>query len=278
MFDSTGIPHIQIHTNYPTSEAILRHPDLIPMLKSLDPPRIDTENRELLFLYNQYIAQDLYGLKIEFSPTAIIPTPTMRYHFLKHVIQQKKPAGTMIEVGTGASAIIALLAAKHFNQQVIATEIESDYLPIAHRNVNQNNLQDRITLIHSQGGLLHNVIPKGQKVDYIITNPPYYDKILSPKVIWGGKSRELVSGGEAGEEFILQLISESWEYLNPNGIIGFIIPKTRQATLIAVERYLNSHEIEYEVVGLLVGNRTRYVFRVFNPLKDQEHHPQHELL
>ncbi|MHA1673741.1 MAG: hypothetical protein ACTSYI_08930, partial [Promethearchaeota archaeon] len=82
MFDSTGIPHIQIHTNYPTSEAILRHPDLIPMLKSLDPPRIDTENRELLFLYNQYIAQDLYDLKVEFSPAAIIPTPTMRYHFL----------------------------------------------------------------------------------------------------------------------------------------------------------------------------------------------------
>ncbi|MHA1672940.1 MAG: RlmF-related methyltransferase, partial [Promethearchaeota archaeon] len=244
---------------------------------------------ELLFLYNQYIAQDLYDLKVEFSPAAIIPTPTMRYHFLKHVIQPIiKPTSTsftpadsqtstMIEVGTGASAIIALLAAKHFNQQVIATEIESDYLPIAHRNVNQNNLQDRITLIRSQGGLLHNVIPNGQKVDYIITNPPYYDKILSPKVIWGGKSRELVSGGEAGEEFILQLISESWEYLKPNGIIGFIIPKTRQATLIAVEHYLNSHEIEYEIVGLLVGNRTRYVFLVFNPLKEREH-PVHELL
>ncbi|TFH31402.1 MAG: hypothetical protein E4G98_00055, partial [Promethearchaeota archaeon] len=88
MFDSTGIPHFKIHTHYPTSEAILRHPDLIPMLKSLVPPRIDKENRELLFLYNQYIAQDLYGLKVDFSPTAIIPTPTMRYNFLKHVIQR----------------------------------------------------------------------------------------------------------------------------------------------------------------------------------------------
>lgn len=280
MFNPKGIPHIKIHTQYPTSLAIDRHPDLIPFLKSRNPPRIDSENRDLLFRYNHYIAQDLYGLNIEFSRSAIIPTPVMRYHFLRYVIGSKTKIPsqqiyreltapthkvTIIELGTGASAIIALLAAKHFHARVLATEIDPDYLKIAQTNINRNKCEEAITLFPSDGNLLDGVVPTDVRVDYIISNPPYYDKVLSPKVIWGGKKHELVSEGQAGEAFILQMIEEGWKYLKPGGLISFLIPKTRTETLIAVERYLNAHNMDYDIIGLLVGNRTRYVFRITKP-------------
>lgn len=288
-FNPLGIPLIRINTGYPTSQAIKKHPDLIPFLKSHDPPRIDNENRELLLLYNRYITQDLFHLDIEFSRKAIIPTPVMRYNFLKHVINYKKknePSTiekknleySLLEIGTGASAIIAMLAAKHFDCNVFATEIDNEYIKIARKNVQKNKLDKKIKLFHSKGGIIDSVIPKDIKFDYIVSNPPYYNKILSPKVIWGGKNHELVSKGSAGEGFILQMIQEGWSHLNPGGIIAFIIPKTRTETLIEVENYLNKKNFDYEIIGLLVGNRTRYVFRIFKEGHKIDFNPLSEML
>jgi len=260
VFNDIGIPKYRVIANYLTSKALKLHPDLFNHLKSIDPPRINNEDRETLMVYNKYIAKDLYDIDINFAEHAIIPTPIMRYNFLMHVI---KPNSTIIEIGTGASAIIAMLAAKHFNARVYATEVDKEYINLAKQNINQNNLGSWITVIDSQGFLLKNVIPETLKVDYIISNPPYYDKILSPKVVWGGKKHELVSKGEMGESFILQIIKEGWEYLKTPGMIAFIIPKTRNDTLIAVEDYLDSFNFDYDIIGLLAGNRTRFIFRIF---------------
>jgi len=260
VFDENGIPKIRVVADYPTSKALKLHPDLRNHLKSTDPPRIKNEDRETLLLYNKYIAKDLYDIDIEFAEHAIIPTPIMRYNFLMHVI---KPNSSIIEIGTGASAIIAMLGAKHFNAQVYATEVDKEYIKLANQNIKRNNLESKITVIDSQGSFFNNVVPSGLKVDFIISNPPYYDKILSPKVIWGGKNHELVGEGEMGESFILRMIKEGWDYLKSPGTISFIIPKTRQNTLIAVEDFLNSHNYDYDIIGLLAGNRTRFIFRIF---------------
>lgn len=260
-FDDIGIPLFHVARRYPTSRAIELHPDLIPHLKSLDPPRIDKENREALLLYNYYIAKDLFGLNIEFEKEqAIIPTPVMRHSFLHHIIY---PNCTIIELGTGASAIIAMLAAKCFNAQVYATEMDSNYLEYARRNIKKNHLENKIKIIDSKGRYLDDVVPKSLQVDFIISNPPYYDKILSPKVLWGGKKHELVGAGDRGEKFILSMIEEGWKYLKTPGCISFIIPKTRVATMNAVEEYLNARDFDYDIIGIIAGNRTRYVFRIY---------------
>jgi 23S rRNA A1618 N6-methylase RlmF len=259
-FDEKGIRLIRVTGGLQISDAIKSHPDLIPFLRSQNPPRIDNENRQALLLYNKYIVSDVYQLDIEFEPSiAIIPTPVMRYNFLIHVL---KPNATIIEIGTGGSAIIALLAAKHFGSKVIATEVEPEYLEYAQKNILRNHLQEKITLLNSHGKMLDGVIPFDTKVDYIISNPPYYDEIRSPKVLWGGKRTELV-GGQAGEQFVVQMIQEGWKYLNPEGVISFIIPKTRTETLIKIEEFLQQQQYDYDIIGLLAGNRTRYVFRVY---------------
>jgi len=229
VFDESGIPKIRVVADYPTSKALKLHPDLRNHLKSMDPPRIKNEDRETLLLYNKYIAKDLYDIDIEFAEHAIIPTPIMRYNFLMHVI---KPNSSIIEIGTGASAIIAMLAAKHFNSQVYATEVDKEYINLANQNIKRNNLESKITVIDSQGSFFNNVVPSGGE-------------------------------GEMGELFILRMIKEGWDYLKSPGTISFIIPKTRQNTLVVVENYLNSNSFDYDIIGLLAGNRTRFIFRIF---------------
>ncbi len=267
-FEDKGIPLFQIQNNYPTSKAIQLHPDLIPYLKTINPPRINKESREALLLYNYYIAQDLYDLNITFEKNnAIIPTPLLRYNFLQQVITKNS---TILEIGTGASAIIALLAASQFNAQVYATEIDEEYIILAKENIAQNKLSEKISVINSKGKIIDGIFQSDFSVDFIISNPPYYDKILSPKFLWGGKSHELISEGKSGEKFIIQLIKEGWKYLNVPGILSFIIPKTRHDTLVAIEQFLNENEFEYDIIGLLAGNRTRYVFKIYKKyMKDE---------
>jgi methylase of polypeptide subunit release factors len=259
-YNEIGIPIYKVEPGLRLSIATRDHPDLLPYLRCLDPPSINNTNREALLKYNYYIAKDLYGLEIEFEQdNAIIPTPVMRYSFLKHIL---KPHATIIELGTGASAIIAMLAAKHFDAKVYATEIDLQYIQIAKENIKRNHLEEQISIIDSKGKYLDGVIPSDMKVDYIISNPPYYEKIRSPKFLWGGKETELVSG-EFGEAFVIRMLVEGWKYLNTPGMISFIIPKTRPETLCAVENFLTHFKLENDVFGLKAGNRTRYVFRVY---------------
>ena len=267
VFDDRGIPKFRVTGGYAMDKALLAHPELRPFLKSETPPRLDNANREALILYNNIILKDLYQLDVTFAPKALIPTPTLRYNFLQNVIH---PGCSIIELGTGASAIIALLAAKKFNATVYATEMDADYINIANDNIQRNNLADQIQIFNSHGKFVKDVIPSEVKVDFLVSNPPYYEKILSPKVVWGGKRHELVSSGSDGTTFIKAMIREGWEYLKTPGVIAFLIPKTRQDMLIAIEEFIERLELPFDIIALLAGNRTRYLFRIYKqPLFDQ---------
>lgn len=259
-FDEKQIPTTRIRDGLPISTAIQKHPDLIPFLKSLNPPRLDFENRQALLLYNTYIAKDVYGLDIILEhEKALIPAPVLRYNFLQTVL---KPNSTIIELGTGPSAIIAMLAAKHFNAKVLATEMDLSYIKMAKKNIVRNKLDKQIIIIDSKGYLLENVFSDDFNVDYIISNPPYYEKILSPKLLWGGKEIELVSSNH-GESFIFRMIREGWKFLKNQGVIAFIVPKTKSETFNRIEQYLKAFDYEHDIIGLQTGTRTRYVFRLY---------------
>ena len=256
-FCEDKIPIIKVKGGLPFPDAIQNHPDLIPYLKSRNPPRLNLKNRTALLLYNKYIAKDKFGLDVILEEEkAVIPTPILRYNFL---LQFLKPNSTIIELGTGPSALIAMLAAKHFGAKVYATEIDSLYLKLAKENILRNNLENQISIVDSKGNFLDNVFPTDFKVDYIISNPPYYEKIRSTKILWGGKEHELVSG-TLGQQFIVRMIEEGWKYLKNDGKIAFMVSKKRTETLIAVNEFIQSIGCERNIVGLKAGNRIRYVF------------------
>ena len=127
-FDDKGIPIYRVNWRIAAFNCICK-PSRFNSRSALRSPRIDNLNRDALLLYNYYIAKDIDGLEINFETEhAIIPTPVMRFNFLKHIL---RPNATVIELGTGASAIIAMLAAKQFNARVYATEMDPQYIEYA---------------------------------------------------------------------------------------------------------------------------------------------------
>jgi 23S rRNA A1618 N6-methylase RlmF len=131
-----------------------------------------------------------------------------------------------MDIGTGATCIYPLLAAKFFKYNMAASEIDNDALALARLNVTANQLNHKIRLLevppsHSQqpslppGGPVERALRAcggGQthRFDFIMTNPPFYDpesmEHCTPRA---GDGRDRTS----------MTVSEG-SY--PNGEIGFV--------------------------------------------------------
>ena len=101
----------------------------------------------------------------------LIPTAVIRRLIVSVILDYVQPT-RVIEIGTGATAIMALLLAKH-KVSVIATEIDDYSYVSAQKNVYLNNLNDSITLVKSEGEIL-SYLEKFFPVDCVLSLPPYY--------------------------------------------------------------------------------------------------------
>ncbi|KAF9448929.1 hypothetical protein P691DRAFT_728779 [Macrolepiota fuliginosa MF-IS2] len=129
-----------------------------------------------------------------------------------------------MDIGTGASAIYPLLACKmEPSWEFIATEIDNKSYSCAERNIQVNQLQERIHLVRASPdkALLFPLEDySGPPFDFIMCNPPFYSsraevarsaefKELPPNGACTGADTEMIypPGGEAA--FIGQMVDES---------------------------------------------------------------------
>lgn len=132
-----------------------------------------------------------------------------------------------MDIGTGATCIYPLLAAKFFNYGMAASDIDKEALALAKLNVTVNQLEHKIHLLevdpsYSQqpslppGGPIERAlracggVSPEQRFDFIMTNPPFYD----PESM----ERSAPRAGD-GRDRTLMTVSEG---CYPNGEIGFV--------------------------------------------------------
>lgn len=131
----------------------------------------------MLFLYG-YIG----GLNMENLRVDIVPGTDFK------IIQDKKkfsygidaillssftrPKGLVMDLGTGTGIIPMRLAARDGFEKIYGVEIQEEVYRLAQRNVELNNLQDRVQIINMNLNELHNVFGKSS-FDVIVSNPPY---------------------------------------------------------------------------------------------------------
>ncbi len=78
----------------------------------------------------------------------------------------------VLDLGTGCGIIPLILAYRHPDIRVYGIEIQNDLAELAVANVNDNSMQDRITLLcRDMRALKPDLI--GGPVDVIVCNPPY---------------------------------------------------------------------------------------------------------
>ncbi len=170
----------------------------------------------------QYITgeTEFRGLVFKVSPDVLIPRPETELlvdealDFLKDFTGE----ATVIDLCTGSGCVAVSIAKERYNTSVYAVDISKEALKVASRNALANGVSSRITFIN---GNLFDPLPllKGKAL-IIVSNPPYVSKEdiekLDPEIkdfepmiaLWGGLD---------GLDFIKRIISDSTEYLRPEG-------------------------------------------------------------
>jgi len=237
----------------PVKEAVTLFPELEKYLDERG--RIDFSNRKARILYNRAIARAVFGLDIEYHPRGLVTTPISRYLFLKTFLRGGE---RVLEIGTGHTAMMALMAAKIFNCNVTATELDEEFFEYARMNIERNGA--RIRLLKSNGGIIRGVVPEGEKFDVIFSAPPYYDRLTKGVLT----EREGVGGGKYGEAFSIRLIEEALDYLNPLGKVALFLPDKGELIKAIAER---GRELGYQIkdVKFKAGTRWRHSLLLHKP-------------
>lgn len=123
------------------------------------------------------------------------------------LLRHMKPRvyGSVLDMGTG-TGILAITAAS--NSRVVATDIDPETLGEAQKRAEGAGVSERIEF--RIGNLFEGM--KSDRFDWILFNPPYLPSEGSiDEASW--------SGGETGDEVIMNFLSSAVEHLNPGGAI-----------------------------------------------------------
>jgi methylase of polypeptide subunit release factors len=197
----------------PVREAVKLFPELENYVDERG--RLDFSNRKARILYNRAIAKALFGLEIEYHPRGLVTPPISRYLFLKTFLRGGEK---VLEIGTGHTAMMALMAERLFDCEVTATELDDEFFEYAGGNIERTGA--KVRLIKSNGGIIQGVIPEGERFDVIFSAPPYYERPTKGVLT----EREGVGGGKYGEAFSVRLIGEARDYLRPGGRVALFLP------------------------------------------------------
>ena len=125
---------------------------------------------------------------------------------------------SILDVCTG-SGCLAIIAAHQFPEAFVdVTDISSQALEVAQRNVAEHCLTDRLTLHH---GSLFDPLPVSARYDLIICNPPYVNsqsmRALPPE--YQHEPSLALAGGEDGMDLVRIILEQAPAHLNDQGIL-----------------------------------------------------------
>ena len=209
----------------------------------------------------QYITgkQEFWGLEFEVTPNVLIPRPETEHVIevaLDRLAVRELRAGRkrtltgdglrIIDVGTGSGCIAVALAKELPGARIIATDISSPALAVAHRNAARHSFADRVQFV--QCNLLRNgafsdfktpvvgaqhAAPLQCKVstskssrsgpfDLIVSNPPYVGRNERETLMREVRDHEpevALYGGEEGYELYADLIAQAARSLMRGGLL-----------------------------------------------------------
>lgn len=156
-----------------------------------------------------------FQLEVGLPENSLVPTLPSRLNYLLWVedllalLPETSEAVLGLDVGTGASAVYPLLAAKHLGWTMVATESDKNNYDSAVDNITRNNLVDKIDIkLVCTKEIFITVLANDKVYDFSMCNPPFFkaDKVFDGEL--AGTATEIqTDGGEV--EFINRMIKES---------------------------------------------------------------------
>jgi len=179
------------------------------------------------------------------------------------------PRITGLDIGTGASLIYPILGVKEYGWNFVATDVSERSLKVATAISKFNPGLGKKVVLRRQSDpstIFHNVIRPGERFDFTMCNPPFFDSAEaasaaaqlkweklgktngpSPTLNFGGQANELwTEGGEPA--FLRQMIRESVDCASQ---VGWF------TTLVSKKGYLKIAEIEFGRLGITTTRTIR---------------------
>lgn len=139
----------------------------------------------------QYIVgeQEFYGLPFKVTPAVLIPRPETEL-LVEQIVRIGRQlwgegaAPRVADIGTGSGAIAVSLAVQCPGWQVMASDISPSALEVARENAARHRVEERVAFV--EGDLLGPWIERGERLDAVVSNPPYIpegeEPALQPEV------------------------------------------------------------------------------------------------
>jgi ribosomal protein L3 glutamine methyltransferase len=151
---------------------------------------------------------------------------------LQPYVQDPDEVTRVLELCTG-SGCLAILAAQAFqNADIDAVDISAPALEVAHRNVDDYDLDSRVALYE---GDLFAPLPVG-RYEVIIANPPYVNAMAmqSLPAEYRHEPELALAGGADGMDIVKRIVGEARKWLTEDGVLVIEIGNERanvEATL-----------------------------------------------
>lgn len=165
-----------------------------------------------------------YGRKFFVNEEVLIPRPETEELVEGVLVRAEKLFGStevqVADIGTGSGAIAVTLALENKNFHVATVDIANESIQLAKQNA--ENLGAAVEFIH--GDLLQPFIQRKQKLDIVVSNPPYipvsdYEE-LSEVVREHEPKRALVAGAD-GLDFYRRFMEELPLVVKEKALVAF---------------------------------------------------------
>ena len=216
-----GLP-LDTDVSDPASDVPLS-PEQIEHVQALIQHRIDSRQPAA------YLTQEawLQGVSFYIDERAIVPRSLIAEVLAEGSIDPWLPHHTtrVLDLCTGNGSLAVLAAMTYPDVQVDGADISCDALEVARINVNKHALQNRITLLVSDG--LKNV---HGPYDLILCNPPYVNalSLAALPAEYKAEPELALAGGADGMDFIRQLLLDLAHKLSPHGVLVLEIGNERE--------------------------------------------------
>lgn len=144
----------------------------------------------------------------------------------------------MLEVGTNNGALSIFVSERSKNLKIDAIEIQEQALEVAKMNLEMNNKQEQINLIHADFNEYWKAQNKAQakKYDVIVCNPPFYKKEAQARK--QGNESIYIATHEVALN-LEQLIAGSAKLIKQKGYLAIVEPTERLVDLFELLRKYN---------------------------------------
>jgi len=199
--------------------------------------------------------QEFYGLSFRVTPSVLIPRPETEgvvEEALTELSSRGRSAPRIADVGCGSGCIAIALARERPEAAILAIDTSPSALAVARENAAVHGVDERITFIH--GDLLDPLVERGEKLDLVVSNPPYVvdSEIgeLAPEVK-EHEPRMALAGGPDGLTAITRLLEGVGAVLDSGGTVVMEIGKGQDPQV--AERILSAGLELLRIVPDLAG-------------------------